>query len=96
MSEPFDIQWLDHDREPRHPPNPDYPDGIDLKVYRRPAEQEFETCTADLEYPAKRCGAWVVECRKCGSKAVCTTAGRPDDPRSIELFCRREQQEPAK
>lgn len=82
MSEQFKVEWMDSGREPQCPPNPAYPDGIDIK-----ADGAAMTCKADLPYPAKRCGAYVVECTRCGLRVACTTAGRPDDPRSIELPC---------
>lgn len=82
----FNIEWVDQKREPQHPPNPDYPDGIDITVltFNRPAEP---SCTASLPYPAKRCGLYVVECQKCGVRTALTTAGRPDDPRSVTIPC---------
>ena len=84
MSDQFEIEWIDHGREPRCPPNPAYPDGVDIKAGGSPL---VARCKADLPYPAKRCGAYRVECRVCGVTAAVATAGRPDDPRSVEIFC---------
>ena len=81
----FQIEWIDHGREPRCPPNPKYPDGIDIKADGVPAL--VARCKADLPYPAKRCGAYIVQCRVCGIRVGFTTAGRPDDPRSVEIAC---------
>lgn len=78
------VDWIDHRREPTQPPNPDYPLGIDLDV-----SKGKRSCSTALPYPAKRCGAYVITCDVCGMKAVATTAGRPDDPRSIRIPCDR-------
>jgi hypothetical protein len=86
MSEQFTIVWLDSGREPQCPPNPDYPNGIDVPSPRH-GEAGFKFCTVTLPYPAKRCGSYVIECTKCGFRVGITTAGRPDDPRSVELEC---------
>lgn len=77
------VRWLDGGREPQCPPNPDYPKGIDLDV----SDGAKHTCVAELPYPAKRCGSYVVGCEVCGITVACTTAGRSDDPRSIKLPC---------
>lgn len=80
----FQIEWLDAEREPKCKPNPAYPEGVDLDVSNGAAK----TCTTPLPYPAKRIGAYVITCEVCGYRAGCTTAGRPDDPRSITIPCR--------
>lgn len=80
----FKIDWIDRHREPKCAPNPHFPDGIDADLSAG-AEQ---TCTADLPYPAKRCGVYRVECLICGYAVGVTTAGRPDDPRSVKMACR--------
>jgi hypothetical protein len=81
----FDIEWVDREREPQCAPNPAYPKGKDCD-----ASQGAEaTCTADLPYPAPRCGVYVVKCKTCGVRVGCTTAGRPDDPRSLKIACHR-------
>jgi hypothetical protein len=41
-----------------------------------------------LPYPAKRIGHYRIECELCGLRVACTTAGRPDDPRSIRIACK--------
>jgi len=82
--EQFDVQWLDRGREPQVAPNPAFPDGIDLDL----TDPGQPTCWTALPYPAKRCGTYVVECRICGLRVGCTTAGRPDDPRSIRMNCK--------
>lgn len=79
------IEWLDSGREPQVAPNPAYPDGIDVDM----SGKAIITCYVPLPYPAKRCGSYVVECRTCGIRVACTTAGRPDDPRSLKLACQR-------
>ena len=79
----FFIRWLDAGREPQSAPDPAYPVGIDLDVTngRTPA------CTVILPYPAKRCGHYEVICTECKFSAAITTAGRPDDPRSVKIPC---------
>lgn len=78
------VKWVDHHREPRVDPNPAYPDGIDLDA-TLPGEGG---CKVALPYPAKRCGVYEVRCSRCGSRVTATTAGRPDDPRSITMPCK--------
>ena len=80
--EKFDVMWLDHGREPLHPPDPRYPEGTDIEIGGSPS------CFVKLPYPAKRCGLFIVRCRVCGFSAGVTTAGRPDDPRSVKLPCK--------
>lgn len=75
--------WHDAGREPKNPPNPAYPDGIDLDL-----SNGEKSCGRPLPHPAKRCGAYLVRCGHCGAKVVVTTAGRPDDPRSIRIACK--------
>ncbi len=83
MPQQFKIDWVDHHREPQCKPNPDYPDGIDIDV----TQGEETTCTVALPYPARRCGLYIVACTLCGYRMALTTAGRPDDPRSVKLPC---------
>lgn len=78
------VKWLDHGREPQARPDPDYPNGIDLDTSAGAAV----TCETALPYPARRCGAYVVRCELCGTSALVTTAGRPDDPRSLRIACK--------
>ena len=82
--EQFEIVWEDHHRDPQCPSNPDYPNGIDIDVSRgrEPA------CTALLPYPAKGCGLYIIHCRMCNINIAVTTAGRPDDPRSVRVSCK--------
>jgi hypothetical protein len=79
------IEWIDMERKPKVAPNPAYPDGIDIDLSRG-AEK---TCTVELPYPAKRIGYYVVACTQCDLRTGITTAGRPDDPRSVKLECKR-------
>ena len=78
------VKWLDSGREPQCAPNPAYPKGIDVDV----SDGATRTCSTDIPYPARRCGVYVVRCKVCGYSAGITTAGRPDDPRSVTLPCR--------
>lgn len=77
----FDVVWHDSGRDPQCPPNPLYPAGID-------AAGAVVTCKIDLPYPARRCGYYSVKCHGCGLSVVITTAGRPDDPRSVTVACK--------
>ena len=81
----FDVCWFDSGREPQCAPNPAYPAGIDLDV----SGGALRSCVVSLPYPAKRCGVYRVACRACGYAVGVSTAGRPDDPRSVRLPCRR-------
>ena len=78
------VSWLDSGREPQCPPDPKYPDGVALDV----SEGASETCETSLPYPARRCGMYTVVCPECGLSATLTTAGRPDDPKSVKVPCR--------
>lgn len=80
----FKVSWADSGREPRCAPNPDYPAGIDLDCSLGAAR----SCKADLPYPAKRCGLYVVTCEACGMTVAATTSGRADDPKSLRMACK--------
>lgn len=77
--------WLDSGREPQCPPDPAYPEGIDIDL----SAGRSPTCETALGYPARRCGLYVVICRTCSLRVSVTTAGRPDDPRSLKVACLR-------
>lgn len=79
----FKIDWHDAGLEPQSPPNPEYPNGIDVAPFG-----PDESCRAELPYPAKRIGLYYIKCLKCGANMVATTAGRPDDPRSVTVRCK--------
>jgi hypothetical protein len=83
-----EVKWLDHGHEPQCSPNPAYPVGIDLDI----SEGATRACKVTLPYPAKRCEVWVVKCFDCGNVVGCTTAGRPDDPRTIKMPCKSAMQ----
>ena len=83
MTEQFMVSWHDAGLEPRVAPNPNYPNGIDLDC----SDGAERTCTVTLPCPARRIGYYVVRCRRCGYSVAVTTAGRPDDPRSIKMPC---------
>ena len=77
------IEFLSHHRKAQVAPNPDYPDGIDVDL----TNGAKRACLANLPYPAECCGILFVRCRKCGTNAAITTAGRRDDPRTVKLAC---------
>lgn len=81
------VTWVDRNEEPKCPPNPAYPLGIDIDL----SDGAKPSCKTDLPYPAKRCGVYVVECKECGQRVAVTTAGRTDDPRSVTVACRQEK-----
>jgi hypothetical protein len=81
-----EVTFVDSGREPQVPPNPDYPEGIDLD----PTEgAPVQSCKVVLPYPAPRCGLMTVACKRCGLTVAVTVAGRPDDPRSVRLACKQ-------
>ena len=79
------VTWLDHEREPQCAPDPAYPKGVDIDLR---ASNGAKGCLIDLPYPAKRCGMYLVVCDRCGYSAGITTAGRPDDPKTVMLACK--------
>lgn len=80
----FLIRWKDAGRWPKNPPDPRYPEGVDV-IGARPGQP---ACKADVPYPAARIGAYQVMCNICGNYAWLLTAGRADDPRSVTIPCR--------
>lgn len=80
------VEWIDHGREPVCKPNPTFPKGQDIDG--RVFGAGHPSCKARLPYPAKRCGVYMVRCTRCQITVGVTTAGRPDDPRSIEINCK--------
>ena len=85
MSAQWRIRWHDSGREPQVAPNPAYPEGTDVVML---VDHRQPHCSTPLPYPARRCGYYEVHCRICGLRAAVTTAGRPDDPRSVTLPCK--------
>jgi hypothetical protein len=84
----FLIEFLDAGRSAQCAPNPRFPNGID--VPRPPGvPADAPVCKVDLQYPAPRVGAYLIECQLCGVKVAITVAGRVDDPRSMEVPCKR-------
>jgi len=80
----FAIIWYDSGREPQCPSNPLFPQGMDINLQGT----ALHGCTVMLPYPAKRCGVYQLICKVCGLSVGVTTAGRPDDPRSLTVACR--------
>lgn len=77
--------WVDRHRDPKCAPDPRYPNGKDVDL----AGFDIPTCKVDLPCPAPRIGLYVITCHKCGMSVAATTAGRPDDPRSVRFPCKR-------
>lgn len=89
MATKLDVEWIDRGREPKVEPNPAYPAGIDLDLTLHAQwPTSGNTCRTAVEYPAPRCGVYVITCELCGLRVAVTTAGRPDDPRSVTIPCR--------
>ena len=84
-------KWIDRHLEPKQKPDPAYPLGIDVDMTVA-GERSARSCTTALPYPAKRIGYYVIECSRCGIRVVVTTAGRPDDPRSVKVPCMETRQ----
>lgn len=66
-------------------PNPSYPHGIHVGG----AMLGVPACTVDLPYPAPECGLWVVRCENCSMSVAVTAAGRPDDPLTVTIECKK-------
>ena len=81
----FRIRWHDSGREPQCAPNPQYPTGIDLDM----SNGAVARCKTTVPYPARRCGYYTLVCRQCKIAVAVTTAGRPDDPRSVIVPCKK-------
>jgi hypothetical protein len=78
------VSWVDRGYEPKCSPDPRYPEGIDLDL----SKGATFTCETKLTpYPTPRCGLFAISCDRCAQRIIITTAGRPDDPRSIKLAC---------
>jgi hypothetical protein len=83
----FDVRWFDRGRPPQVASNPDFPHGINIDSGQRPA------CRVELPYMTqKHVGYWLVVCSKCESSALITMASRPDDPKSVMLPCKKNEQ----
>lgn len=76
--------WIDRLREPKSPPDPRYPLGIDVDLSAR---KPVMTCKITVRYPAPRCGYHAIKCGRCGFTALVTTSGRIDDPRTVQVPC---------
>lgn len=81
-------KFIDSGREPRLPPDPAYPHGIDIDGSHGAAK----ACRIELPYPAPRCGQWDVNCLLCGFRTIVTAAGRADDPKSLTVACKLPEQ----
>jgi hypothetical protein len=87
MKDHVEIKWLDGRREPSCAPDPAYPEGRDIVLGGKAAIETRKHCKFALPYPAKRCGMYFMRCTECSLTAVITTAGRPDDPRTVTMAC---------
>lgn len=78
------VHFLSGKRQAKCPSNPAYPHGIDVDL----SNGATVACLGNLPYPAECCGFHMVRCSKCGANAAISTAGRPDDPRTVKLACK--------
>jgi hypothetical protein len=83
----FDVKFISHNRKAVCQPDPAFPNGRDLDLTR--ISRSKASCVAEIPYPAECCGAWVVTCEACGLRVAITAAGRPDDPKSAKLPCKK-------
>lgn len=79
------IKWFDRGRPPQSPPNPDYPNGVDIDM----SGGAMVCCVFDIPYPSghTNIGSWVIECGRCHKTVIVTAASRPDDPKSVKVAC---------
>lgn len=77
--------FISHHRKAKQAPNPNYPNGIDIDL----SNGAGATCQGNLPYPAECCGLILAYCDVCKANAAITTAGRPDDPRTVTFACKR-------
>jgi hypothetical protein len=78
------VTFVDRGRTAKCPPDPMFPHGKDIDA----SHKSKHACTAQIPYPAPRCGLMVVHCSKCDQSVALTVAGRVDDPRSLKMACR--------
>lgn len=78
------VKWQDTGKDPICAPDPNYPNGIELDI----SEGKIPYCRVELPYPAPRIGFYLVECDRCLFSVLLTTAGRPDDPKSVTMACK--------
>jgi hypothetical protein len=77
------VEYISRGREPQVQFNRGFPWGKHI-----PNMEDGASCHVELEpWPTPECGLLYVECEVCGSNAMLTTAGRVDDPRSVDLPC---------
>lgn len=81
----FDVVFIDAGREATEKPDPRWPDGVGVDLRSSVIQK---SCTRNVPYPAPRCGAYRLTCRRCGFTAVVTVAGRADDPRVVTMPCK--------
>lgn len=84
----IDVYFIDAGREAQCKPDPKYPDGIHVDLRKTAADWNGKSCTYNLQYPAPRCGIYKIVCKTCGYRAAITVAGRPDDPRTVQMPCK--------
>ena len=69
-------------------PDLNYPHGKEVSCV---FATETPCCTVALPYPAPECGYYAVRCQVCQMSVAVTAVGRPDDPISVTIPCRRDR-----
>jgi hypothetical protein len=83
----WDIKFIPNGRgKAQCAPDPAYPNG---QTYNMVKDATKPSCQTALPYPAPECGMWSVICKKCGMNILVTAVGRPDDPISVRVNCKR-------
>lgn len=86
MAENIEVRFVPNGRgKAQCPPNPKYPDGIDIDASVR----FLPSCMVSIPYPAPECGHWEIGCKECNQTILVTAAGRPDDPKSARIRCQK-------
>ena len=78
------VSWVSANRKARIPPDPRYPNGIDIDI----SEGKRPACFTEIPYPAPECGRYLIKCDLCNHISGVTAAGRADDPKSIRVACK--------
>lgn len=77
-------KWIGNGQKPTCSPDPDYPNGRSMDL----TNDATPNCTVTLpHYPSDGRGVWVIGCFGCKLRIAITSAGRPDDPRTVKMAC---------
>lgn len=79
------LEWTATGGAAQNPPDKRFPLGVDLDL----AGGAVECCVTTLPYPASGIGFHLIRCLACELKVAASAAGRPDDPRTVRVACKR-------